>query len=177
MPCSLPGSLALAAALAAGPAVPGATPQFHAEFTISIRTEPRAALELFGAEGERVWAGPEWNPAFLRPVPARDQPGAVFLFSPSGESPILGYTPVFDREGGHVRHVFLRAHDSVTVIDIRLHPAGDGTTRAVVVYERTALHPGAVEGVRTLAAGDAAQAAEWERAINGYLAASGRAGR
>ncbi len=169
MPFPALSGLALAAALAAGPPVPGTVPQYRREFTFVIRTEPRLALELFGADGERVWAGPHWNPRFLLPLAPRDQEGAVFVVSPPKGQPILGTTTVFDREAHRVRHVLVRGHDSVTVIDIRLSAAGPGESRVVVTYERTALHGGAEDEVRALSADDAAQAAEWQAAIDAYL--------
>jgi len=157
---------------AIGPVVARATLQVRGEFTFLVRAPPRTAVDLFGAHGERVWAS-HWDPRFLDPVPEQDRPGAVFLFNPQGEQPVLGYMPIFDRERGHVRHVFVRGSDSVTTIDVRLHPADGGATRAVVTYERTALHPVAEQGVRALAAEDGAQAAEWEAAIDAHLASVG----
>lgn len=163
-------SLALAMTLpAATPVEPRSPLQMHSEFTILVHAPPQAALGLFGASGERTWAGKEWNPRFLEPRPEEDRPGAVFFFSPTSGRPILGYTPIFDREQGHIRHVFFRGSGSVTVIDVRLSPVDGHSSRVVVVYERTALDHDSEAEVRALAADDASQAAEWEAAINAYL--------
>jgi len=173
VPVSLPVSLLSATCFTASPIVAGTALQMRGVFTILVRAPPRLAVELFGAHGERAWAGKGWDPHFLDPLPAQDRPGAAFRFTPPGEQPVLGYMPIFDREAGHVRHVFVRGSDSVTVIDVRLHPAEGGKSRVVVTYERTALHPAAEEKVRALAAGDTAQAAEWEAAIDAHLASVG----
>lgn len=172
----LPTSLALMTPLLTGqPPSPGAALQTHREFGITVRAPVCIAVELFGAHGERAWAGKDWDPQFLAPLPARDQEGAVFFFKPHGDQVILGYTTDFDRERGHVRHVFLRGSGSVTVIDIRLAPASAESSKVAVVYERTALHRGAEAEVRRLAEHDAAQASEWEAAIDAYLVSARQA--
>jgi hypothetical protein len=169
---SCAGFVLSAALLAGEPVAAGTTLQLRGEFTIVVQAPPRVAVELFGAHGERAWAGKEWNPRFLDPLPAEDRAGAVFVFAHDGGRTILGFTPLFDREAGQVRHVFVRGSDSVTVIDVRLFPAETGRSRVVVVYERTALHRGAEAEVRALAAEDGAQAREWETAINTFLAST-----
>jgi hypothetical protein len=166
-------TLATTLALMSSPVCPpaassGSALRCRGEFTLAVRAPFAEAIELFGAHGESVWAGPDWNPRFLDPVPPHDQAGAVYLMRGS-EGTILGYTTDFDREAGHLRHVFVRGANSVTVIDIRLVASTSASTKVTVVYERTALHPGAEPEVRALAAQDEAQAKEWEDAIAAYL--------
>ena len=48
-------------------------------FTFTVNAPLRQAAPLFGPEGERAWAGDDWNPEFVFPVPAQDIEGAVFI--------------------------------------------------------------------------------------------------
>lgn len=149
--------------------------RLRSEFSLTIRVPLDQAVGLFGGHGERVWAGEDWNPRFLRPLPPQDGQGSIFLVD-SGDKERLGLTTVFDRALGHVRHVFLLGDRCVTVIDIHLAALDPDTSRVAVVYERTALSPTAEAEVRTLAGGDAAQAPEWEAAINAVAASIVRQG-
>jgi hypothetical protein len=161
-------STQLPTVVAAHPAV-----QFRSTFGLTVRAPLAVAVELFGAHGERAWAGEDWDPQFVHPVPPQDREGAVFLMADGGRK-ILDLTTIFDRAGGHVRHVFVRGDCSVTVIDIRLVALDAATTRVSVTYERTALNAEAEDEVRRLAGGDAAQTLEWETAIEAALRATRR---
>jgi hypothetical protein len=138
--------------------------RLRSEFTVNVPLPRDLALGLFGAHGERAWAGPEWDPAFLEPCPPEDREGAVFMVSSPGPRR-LGYTTCFDAPSGHVRHVFVLGDRSVTFLDIRLAALDPTTSRATVVYERTSLRAEADDELRALAAGDAGQAPDWEAAI------------
>lgn len=135
------------------------------EFTITVHAPLDVAVGFFGAHGERAWAGKDWDPRFLHPVPPEDRAGAIFQ-APLGGRDRLWLTTIFDRALGHVRHVYLLGDSSVTVIDIHLVPVDRERCRATVVYERTSLRPSADDDVRALASTDAAQGPEWEAAIN-----------
>lgn len=138
--------------------------RLRSEFALTVWLPRDQAVWLFGAHGERAWAGAEWQPEFLHPLPAQDTEGSVFFVSFGGPRR-LGYTTTFDLPGGHVRHVFLLGDRCATVIDIRLAAVDAGVTRVAVVYERTSLRPDADDEVRALASGDADQGPEWEAAI------------
>ena len=47
-------------------------------FHFTVNAPMREAAPLFGPEGERAWAGKDWEPHFVFPAPARDVEGAVF---------------------------------------------------------------------------------------------------
>ncbi len=166
LPCVLVAPLAAAAATApeAHPAL-----RLRSEFAITVRLPVGEAVGLFGAQGERAWAGEHWDPQFLHPIPPEDREGSVFLVAGGGRKR-LGTTTVFDRAKGHVRHVFLLGDRIVTVVDVRLSSLGPRTTRVAVAYERTALRPEAEDEMRELALGDAAQASHWEAAIDAAVA-------
>jgi hypothetical protein len=138
------------------------------EFAFTANAPLEQAAPLFGADKERVWA-PDWNPKFLYPNPAQNQPGMVFQVA-HGSYTSTWVNTAFDLAGGHVQYAYVLNDAMVTTIDIRLKQAGAAKTDVTVVYERTALLSEANEHVRHFAAGDAKAGKEWEEQINGYLA-------
>jgi hypothetical protein len=135
-------------------------------FTVDAALED--AVPLFGPEGERVWAGDDWNPQFVFPVPARDVEGAVFTVR-HGEHTAVWVNTLFDLKAGHVQYVYVLADLLVTTVDVRLHAAGAMHTRVEVTYVRTALRPDANEHVTAMGKHDLDQGKVWESAINTYL--------
>src|SRR3954467_15556262 len=109
-------------------------------FTFNVNAPLREAAPLFGPEGERAWAGDEWNPRFVFPVPARDVEGAVFTLR-HGEHTAVWVNTVFDLNVGRMHDGYVLGDLLVTTIDVRLHVADPGHTRADVTYVRTALRP------------------------------------
>jgi hypothetical protein len=87
-------------------------------FAFTVNASLREAAPLFGPEGERAWAGDDWNPQFVFPVPARDVEGAVLTLR-HGEQTAVWVNTVFDLRG--------RSH-AVRVCAGR--PAGDHHRRA-----------------------------------------------
>jgi hypothetical protein len=122
---------------------------------------------LMGADRERVWA-PGWNPHFLYPRPAADQPGMVFTVM-HGPYDVPWVNTEFDRAAGRVQYVYVIPDTLVTVITIRLTPQGD-KTHVAVEYDRTALNAGANDHVRQFAEHDRKDGPEWAEQINGWLA-------
>src|SRR5216684_1598090 len=55
------------------------TPQ-HARgaFELTVHAPFQQAVALFGAHGERLWGGKDWDPQFIYPQPEEDRAGAVF---------------------------------------------------------------------------------------------------
>jgi hypothetical protein len=76
----------------------------------------------------------------------------------------------FDLASGHIQYAYVLNDAMVTMIDIHLTRETAQRTGVSVVYERTALLPEANEHVQHFAKGDQGAQAEWEQAINGYLA-------
>jgi hypothetical protein len=64
-------------------------------FTFTVNAPLRQAAPLFGPEGERAWAGDDWNPEFVFPVPAQDIEGAVFTLR-HGERRAVWVNTIFD---------------------------------------------------------------------------------
>ncbi len=122
---------------------------------------------LFGALEERKWA-PGWDPKFIYPTPARDQPGMVFTV-PKGQFTSVWVNTAFDLAAGHVQYVYVIYETMTTLIDINLTRESAQKTGVTVVYERTALAPKANAHVQQLADEDARAGQEWGDAINGYF--------
>jgi hypothetical protein len=137
-------------------------------FSFTVNAAMHDAAPLFGPEGERVWAGDDWNPQFAFPVPAKDVEGAVFTVQHAEHSAVWVNT-LFDLESGHMRYVYVLADLLATTIDVRLHPMDTAHTRVDVTYVRTALRPEADEHVLSLGKHDSEQGKEWGDAINAYL--------
>jgi hypothetical protein len=137
-------------------------------FAFTVNAPMRVAAPLFGPEGERAWAGDDWNPQFLFPAPARDVEGAVFTVR-HGEHTAVWVNTLFDVEGGRMQYVYMLADLLVTTIDVRLHAIDAAHTKADVTYVRTALRPDANEHVTSLGKHDREQGKVWEASINAYL--------
>jgi len=127
---------------------------------------------LFGANEERKWS-PDWNPQFLYPQPAHDQPGMVFKIM-HGQHEAFWVNTAFDLAAGHIQYAYVLNDAMATLIDIHVTRNGAQKTSITVVYERTALIPEANEHVQHFAQGDERAGKEWEEAINGYLLKSGQ---
>jgi hypothetical protein len=136
------------------------------EFTFDINASFETVVPLFGADKERLWAE-EWNPQFVHPQPANDEAGAVFT-TRTGDSSVWINT-VYDRKHGHIQYACFASEGMATLIDIHVQKRSATGTRAIVVYERTALQPEANEYVNRQADSDATKGTEWEAAMQSYL--------
>jgi hypothetical protein len=131
-----------------------------------------AAFPLFGAWGERAWAGPSWQPRFLHPDPARDEEGAVFTLARGRWSEATWVNTAFDAAAGRIQYVYVVPGVQAALIDLRLAEGpGAATTLVEVRYRRTALARRWNEHVRRMGAQDASAAEAWARDVNGALGA------
>ena len=140
----------------------------RSKFTFTVQTPMAEAFALFGPEGERGWAGPQWDPEFVYPVPAKDVEGAVFRVHHVHHSATWVNT-AFDAQAGHAAYVFVIEGKLATRIDVQLTPVDAGTTRVRVMYERTALDPSVNQDIAEMAQEDAKMGPEWEKEIGEYL--------
>jgi hypothetical protein len=123
----------------------------------------RAAI-LFGPEGERCWAGQNWNPEFLYPQPGKDVQGAVFTVQ-HGPHKSVWVNTVFDTAGGQMQYVSFIPDTVVSTIDVRLTPVDPSSTRVQVTYARTALDVAANDDVDAMGKRDHESGPEWQQAI------------
>ncbi|MBV8438899.1 MAG: hypothetical protein JOY95_15440 [Silvibacterium sp.] len=146
----------------------GSLAHAHNEFTFRVQAPMAEAFPLFGAEGERAWGGPHWDPEFVYPVPAKDVEGAVFRVH-HGHHSATWVNTAFDAEAGHAAYVYVIDGKLATRIDVQLSAIDPGTTQVRVMYERTALSPSVNPDVMEMAQKDAKMGPEWERDIAAYL--------
>jgi hypothetical protein len=139
---------------------------FH--FVVPASLSRSAAF--FGPEGERCWAGEHWNPVFLYPQPAKDVEGAVFT-AQHGPHKSVWVNTLFDTVGGRMQYVSFIPDALVFTVDMRLSTLTPSTTKVEVTYVRTALDVAANEDVLALGRRDAGNGPEWQKAIEGCLAA------
>ncbi len=168
------GALMIAMVSTSAPAQEPASALAHTrtEFKFTANAPFEQVAPLFGANEERKWS-PDWNPQFLYPQPAHDQPGMVFKVS-HGQHEAIWVNAAFDLSAGHIQYTYILNDAMATLIDIHLTREGPAKTGVDVVYERTALIPEANEHVQHFAQGDQKAGKEWEEAINGYLVKSAR---
>jgi hypothetical protein len=145
-------------------------PVVHVEngFVFTVHAPYKNVAPLFGAHEERAWGGPDWNPHFLYPQPARDIAGEVFSVA-HGHTRSTWVNTAFDLESGHVQYVYVVPDAQAVLIDIHLHEDSPSSTTAKVVYQRTALTAGFNSHVTELGEKDATSANEWQTAIESYL--------
>ncbi len=152
-------------ALATDTATPAHT---HEAFSFVVSAPYAEVFPLFGAYEERKWAV-GFEPKFLHPVPAHDQPGMVFTTVQEG-IPRVWVNTAFDAATGHVQYVYWIADVMTALIDIHVTRSGINETKVEVIYERTAVLHEANEQVVRMAQADANSGPSWAEMINGYFA-------
>ncbi len=140
-------------------------------FEVIVRAPTAETIQLFTPEGEREWAGPNWNPQYLHPAgPARDAAGAVFTIQ-YGQFQAVWTVVQRDDDARLFRYVYFIPAVMVTTVQVRFMPLQAQATQVEVRYARTSLSPEGEAQVEAMSAEDRGAAAEWQRAIEQYLAA------
>lgn len=142
-------------------------------FDIVVRLPYAEAAPLFGPEGERPWAGKNWDPQFLYPQPAHDEQGVVFT-NQHGPVTAVWVNTLFDLEARHFIYAYFMPDIMVTTIDLRFNSTDPANTRVHVVYTRTALTPEGNDHVTAFTTTDNAAAHNWQQSIDTYLASRPR---
>ena len=172
--CGKTTTLLLALALHASSAqtTPMNSPPQLAHVSTTFRFQLAAPLArvapLFGPEGERCWAGKDWDPHFLYPQPARDSQGAVFTVQ-HGPRTSFWVNTAFDLAAGRLQYVAVLPDAFLNVIDVRLTPIDATHTAVEVTYTRTALAPAANEDVTAMGTADRDKGPRWQTMIEACL--------
>jgi len=145
-------------------------------FDLVVDASYAVTAPLFGPEGERAWAGKDWDPQFVYPQPAKDEEGAVFTVR-HGAMSAAWVNTLFDVEGRHFQYVYFIPDVMVTVIDVRFKPEGAEATAVNVVYTRTALTLEGNEHVAAMTEGDKKAGKEWQQAIDEFMEQSKASGK
>ena len=120
----------------ANAAVPQPLTHTTSTFSFVVNVPLREAAPLFGPQGERVWAGDDWNPQFIFPAQAHDVEGAVFTVRHADHNAVWVNT-TFDLEDGRMQYVYVLEDLLATIIDVRLHAIDGQHTKVDVTYTRT----------------------------------------
>jgi hypothetical protein len=153
---------------AEAPPTPVALAHVSNSFHFLVHAPLGSAAPLFGPEGERTWAGEEWDPQFLYPQPAKDVQGAVFTVQQGNRKSVWVNTR-FDVDGGRMQYVSVVPGVRASTVDVRLTAVDASTTSVEVTYVRTALDGSANEEVEALGQSDRQQGPHWQEAIETYL--------
>jgi hypothetical protein len=137
-------------------------------FQFMVRAPLSRAAVLFGPEGERCWAGRDWNPEFVYPQPAKDIEGAVFTVQ-HGPHHSVWVNTLFDPTGGRMQYVSFIPDVLVSVVEVRLSALDLSSTSVEVTYARTALKASANDEVQSMGKRDRASGPEWQQAIEKCL--------
>ncbi|MGO8731857.1 MAG: hypothetical protein ACLQVM_03580 [Terriglobia bacterium] len=138
-------------------------------FHFLVHTPLSSAATLFGPDGERSWAGEDWNPQFLYPQPGKDIQGAVFTIQ-KGHHKSVWITTLFDVANGRIQYVSFEPDVKVSTVDVRLTSVEPSTTSVEVTYVRTALDASANDEVQALGQRDHRQEGiHWQEAIETCL--------
>jgi len=148
--------------------VPAAPAHVSNSFHFLVHAPLSSAAPLFGPDGERSWAGDEWNPQFLYPQPGRDIQGAVFTVQ-QGQRKSIWITTVFDASNGRMQYVSFVPNVSVSTVDVQLRSVDASTTGVEVTYVRTALDATVNAEVEGLGRSDRQKGILWQEAIETYL--------
>ena len=129
---------------------------------------PGEALPLFTPEGERAWAGPDWNPQY--PVAAEDvsAPGTVFTTESDGG---MATWIILERTAATMRYARVAPGRIAGTIDVSCDQAGSADeTRVTVTYDVTSLGPEGAAFAEELQAGYDAFLDSWREEIIAALA-------
>jgi hypothetical protein len=165
---------------ASSPTVPSRQqPCLHTRtsFDLLVHASYAVTAPLFGPNGERSWAGEDWNPEFIYPrqpsegQPASDEEGAVFTVR-HGPFSAVWVTTAFDVVARHYQYVYFQPDLMVAVIDVRFQPMSAVSTAVDVVFTRTALTLQGNKHVTAMSEIDKTAGKDWPKALDDYLARS-----
>ena len=130
-------------------------------FTLPLSVEQ--ALPLFTPEGERGWAGPDWDPEYAIPggASADTEPGTVFWTESDGGAAVW---IVVERRDDGMRYARVSPGRIAGTIDVRCTPNAGGT-EVRVTYDVTSLGAEGADFVRELESGYDAFMAGWREEI------------
>jgi hypothetical protein len=142
---------------AATPAGEAAMPTVRSA-TIDVKYPPNLAIQLFTAEGEKLWVGDRgWNPTYLR--------GDGFHRGDAfSVGPFTFITTTYDQESGLAEYIRLFPGNNMALIRVEAAPSGSGST-ATVTFEMTSLGEEGDVRVAAEAEGFELEIAEWEERI------------
>ena len=134
-----------------------------------IHAPATTAFPMFGPEGERVWAGPDWDPQICwTPFVDGERPGdgEGMIFTLGNGSTWINVR--FDAEAGVAEYVHLLA-GVVTRIRVEIRSREADSCEALVTYSWTATSPETEATIRERAATTTASLPTWGEKVNNAL--------
>ena len=175
---SPPLSLAPSDARRAVDSPPPPPPQVVRVATMVLDVPPAEAFPWFGPLAERAWAGPDWQPRFVHPLPPADVEGAVFLTPAHGVPGETTWVNVrFDAAAGVAEYVHYTAGLLVTRITVTVTADDRGGSLVRVRYAWTPLSADGAASFTGRAERFPEWIAEWQAALAPVLAAARGADR
>jgi hypothetical protein len=102
------------------------------EFELTVRAPYSVAFPLFGPDGERSWAGADWDPQCVYPIPAADIQGTVFTVK-HGDHHAVWVNTVFNLERRHIQYAYFISEIMVTTINLTFQSLDRADTKVSVV--------------------------------------------
>ena len=103
------------------------------EFSFTVDAPFEQVVPLFGAHEERKWSA-DWDPQFVYPTPARDQPGEVFKVA-HGHYSSVWINTALDLTAGHIQYAYVLNDAMATLIDIHATRQGPQKTSVTIWAE------------------------------------------
>jgi hypothetical protein len=136
---------------------------------IHLAAPPARVFPLFEPEGEKAWAA-DWQPEYIHPASGAAAVGTTFMTQHAGESQTLWAIAMHDPAIGFVRYVRLTPGSRIGIITVECAAGSQNATDARVTYQLTALSAAGEHELEAFAAHFQQYMAEWETAINHFLA-------
>lgn len=157
--------MAAGAVLIAGNALARPPPSQTASFTLEAAC--RQVFPLFTAAGERLWAGPNWNPEMLSGSFRR---GSVFRTRAHGRETVWVVTD-YRPDQGRVNYARIAQGSNMGLVGVRCHDLLHHHSRITVSYTLTALSPEGATFVRRFLGKKNFKGyiGEWKQSIDKFL--------
>ena len=134
---------------------------------VRVNAPPHEAFRFFTPEGERLYV-PGWAPEYLHPADGTLGEGTTFITRHGGED-TLWLVSRCDEPSGIVDYVRTNPGSRISMVSVRVRPAGDGSSEVSVGYSVTALSPEGEQAIAAFAAAFDERLVAWEQAIASLL--------
>ena len=157
--------MATSAILTAGSALATPPPAQTASFTLEASCG--RVFHLFTAAGERLWAGPSWNPEILSGSVRR---GSVFRTRAGGRETVWVVTD-YRPDQGRVSYARIAQRSNMGLIDVRCQNLSPSHSRITVSYTLTPLSTEGTKFVRRVLGKKHFEhyIGEWKQSLDAFL--------
>jgi hypothetical protein len=139
--------------------------RIHCVSSFEIPLPPAQAIQLFTPEGERLWAGEDWDPRYpvaLATGATGAERGTVFV---TGEDDAATIWVAMGNDAESVTYARVTPRTMAGIVSVRCTPAGTEATTVEVTYEATSLTDAADAQLDEFAQHYDAFIASWEQEL------------